>query len=433
MKIIKLKDGSAKLVLEKLEKRGKVHIEAIEPVVREIVDNVKTSGDVALLEYTKRFDKVDLNRDELKVSPDELKEAYKSLKEEEVEALKSAARNIRIHHSRQMRELDFKETVEGVRVAQVLRPIRRVGIYVPGGKAVYPSSVLMTVIPAKVAGVKEIVLCTPPDKNGKVNSAVLVAAQEAGADTIFKVGGAQAISAMAYGTESIPIVDKIVGPGNIYVTAAKIMVSHDVAIDNPAGPSEIMVLADESADPQFIAIDLIAQCEHGSDAIALLVTVSDELANKVSEQVYRMLKSVKRVEFVNEALEKNCWIFVSGSIEEALQLVNRLAPEHLEVMVKDPFTVLEKVENAGAVFLGQYTPVAVGDYAAGSNHVLPVGGYARVFSGLSIRDFTKTMDVVSCSRDGLRNLEKTVSVLAFLEGLEEHSKSVSVRLKDEKQ
>lgn len=428
MKIIKLKDGSAKIALEKLEKRRKVYREAVEPVVREIVDNVKTSGDKALLEYTKRFDKVDLNRDELKVSPDELKEAYKSLKEEEVEALKSVARNIRIHHSRQMRELDFKETVEGVKVAQVLRPIQRVGIYVPGGKAVYPSSVLMTVIPAKVAGVKETVLCTPPDKNGKVNSAVLVAAQEAGADVVYKVGGAQAIATFAYGTKTVPKVDKIVGPGNIYVTVAKVMVSREVAIDNPAGPTEIMVLADEDANPKFIAADLIAQCEHGSDSIALVITTSEDLAKKVAERIDQMKKSVKRARLVQEALENNCWIFVVDSIEVAVQVVNRLAPEHLEILVKDPYSVLKKVENAGAVFLGNYSPVAAGDYAAGSNHVLPVGGYARTYSGLSIRDFTKTIDVVSCNKEGLRNLEKTISVLALLEGLEEHWKSVSVRL-----
>jgi len=429
MKTLRLTDNSAELIIEKLEQRGRFSIEAVEDEVQKIIDNVRSLGDQAVLGYTKCFDDVDLDVDDLKVQEDEFKEAYGLLREEEVDAIRSAARNIRLHSARQKVELGFRETEKGVKVAQILRPIGRVGIYAPGGKAIYPSSVLMTTIPAKVAEVKGVILCTPPKKDGKIASSMLVAAREAGVDAVFKVGGAQAIAAMAYGTESIPKVAKIVGPGNICVTAAKVLVSLDVAIDNPAGPSEIMILADGAANPRFIAADMIAQCEHGPDALAVLVTTSDALARSVVEQIGQM-KAVRRLRVIDKALE-GCWIFVADSVEEAVQLVNRLAPEHLEILVKDPSPVLDKVENAGAIFVGEYSPVAAGDYAVGSNHVLPVGGYARTYSGLSVRDFTKAIDVVSCTKDGLRRLEKTIRTLADLEGLEAHWKSVSVRLEDE--
>jgi len=430
MKIVRLAEDSAELIIERLEQRGRFSIESVEDEVQKIIDNVRSLGDQAVLGYTKCFDGVDLEVDDLKVQEDEFKKAYASLRKGEIDAIRSAARNIRLHSTRQRVELGFQETEKGVKVAQILRPIGRVGIYAPGGKAIYPSSVLMTAIPAKVAGVRVIILCTPPSKDGKIASSILVAAREAGVDAVFKVGGAQAVAAMAYGTESIPKVDKIVGPGNIYVMAAKILVSRDVAIDNPAGPSEIMILADEAANPRFIAVDMIAQCEHGSDALAVLVTTSDTLARSVVEQMGQM-KAVKRRKIVEKALEEGCWIFLASSVQEAVKLVNRLAPEHLEILVKEPTPLLDKVENAGAIFVGEYSPVAAGDYAVGSNHVLPVGGYARTYSGLSIRDFTKTIDVVSCTKDGLHRLEKTIRALADLEGLEMHGKSVSVRLEDE--
>ena len=430
MKTLRLAEDSAELIIEKLEQRGRFSIESVEDEVQKIIDNVRSLGDQAVLGYTKCFDGVDLDVDDLKVQENEFKEAYGSLGEEEVDAIRNAARNIRLHSARQKVELGFRETEKGVKIAQILRPIGRVGVYAPGGKAIYPSSVLMTAVPAKVAGVKEVILCTPSKKDGKIASSMLVAAREAEVDAVFKVGGAQAIAAMAYGTDSIPKVDKIVGPGNIYVTAAKILVSRDVAIDNPAGPSEIMILADEAANPRFIAVDMIAQCEHDPDALAVLVTTSDALARSVVEQIGQM-KAVRRLRIVDKALEEGCWIFLASSVQEAVKLVNRLAPEHLEILVKDPSPVLGKVENAGAIFVGEYSPVAAGDYAVGSNHVLPVGGYARTYSGLSVRDFTKTIDVVSCTKDGLRRLEKTIRTLADLEGLEAHWKSVSVRLEDE--
>jgi len=429
MKIIKIRDKAAERVVTQLERRGRVNIEAVEDKVKEIVKTVKRTGDKALIKYTKFFDKADFAKIGFKVSKSEFKDAYKKLSKEQIDAIRDASRNIKLFHSRQFQELDFEETVRGVEIATILRPIRRVGVYIPGGKAVYPSSVLMTVIPARVAGVKEIFMCSPPDSEGKVDPAVLVAAEESSATAVFKVGGAQAIAAMAYGTETVPKVDKVVGPGNIYVTAAKILVSRDVDIDNPAGPSEIMILADDYANPEFIAADLIAQCEHGQDSLALVTTTSDSLATRIVQNLKLIKEKAGRKREIDKALKNNCWIFLTENLNEAVELVNRIAPEHLEIMVKHPVNVLKKTENAGAIFLGEYSPVAAGDYAAGLNHVLPVGGYAKTLSGLSIRDFTKTIAVVSCSIEGLANLEKTVNVLASIEGFEEHAKSISVRLK----
>jgi histidinol dehydrogenase len=375
----------------------------------------------------RRFDHVQLDKGSLKVSEAELEEAYRSLRKNEINAIKRAMKNIRLYHLNQKRGLDFTKIEDGIEIAQILRPILKIGIYVPGGMAIYPSSVLMTVIPARIAGAKKVILCTPPRKDGKINPAVLVAAREAGVDAIFKIGGAQAIAAMAYGTETVPKVEKIVGPGNIYVTAAKILVNQEVAIDMPAGPSEILVLADESANPRFVASDLIAQSEHSPDAFAVLVTPSKPLAEEVLKQIELLKKDAKRSDIIEKALDNNGWIFVVKDITQGLSVVNQLAPEHLEIILPNPFEVLDKIENAGAIFLGEYSAVVADDYAAGSNHVLPTGGYAKAYSGLSIRDFTKAIDVVHCTKDGLRRIKDTIFILARMEGFDSHERSVAVR------
>lgn len=428
MRIVNLvKEPDSMEIVSKLGSRGKLNISHVEQKVRGIVNDVKASGDQAVLKYTRLFDNVQLNRSSLKVSEAEFKEAYRSLSEGEIKAISRAMENIRLYHINQKRELDFIKIKNGIAIAQILRPIPKIGIYVPGGTAVYPSTVLMTAVPAKIAGVKEIILCTPPGRDGKITPSVLVAAREAGVDAIFKIGGAQAIAAMAYGTQTVPKVDKIIGPGNIYVTTAKILVSQEVAIDMPAGPSEILILADESANPKFIASDLIAQCEHDPNSFAALVTTSEILAKEVLRQIGSLERDAKRYGVVKEALDENGWIFVVKNISQGLDVVNRLAPEHLEIFLPNARRVLERVENAGAIFLGEYSPVAAGDYAVGSNHVLPTGGYARAYSGLSIRDFTKVIDVVYCTKDGLSLIKNTIFSLARVEGFDFHKKSISVR------
>jgi len=413
--------------LNQVLNRGKSDISSIESSVKTIINDVKEQGDKALLQYTEKFDKVRLNASKLKVTQREIKEAYKKLEKIQITALRKAADNIASFHKKQLRAKWTMQIAEGVTLGQVTRPLASVGIYVPGGKAAYPSSVLMCAIPAKVAGVKKIIVCSPPGKSGDVNPALLVAADIAGVSELYRVGGAQAIAAMAYGTGTVPKVDKIVGPGNVFVTAAKLEVSKDVAIDVPAGPSEVLIIADETGNASFIASDLLAQAEHDPQAWAILLTSSEALASAVKEEVYRQMKSLSRTEIIKSSIQKRGLIVIVRNIEEAIDYTNMIAPEHLQIQTKNPTKVLSKIRNAGAVFLGDYSPVAFGDYSSGLNHVLPTAGYAKIYSGLSSLDFVKTMNFLQCSKEGYRNLKETTVTIAEMEGFDAHAKSVIIR------
>ncbi|MBN1785312.1 MAG: histidinol dehydrogenase, partial [Candidatus Bathyarchaeota archaeon] len=407
-------------------------ISSIEASVKKIVADVRTKGDKALLIYTEKFDKVRLTASKLKVNEKEIKEAYKKLEKSQITALKTAAENIASFHKKQLRAKWTMEIAEGATLGQVTRPLASVGVYVPGGKAAYPSSVLMCAVPAKVAGVKKIVVCSPPGKVGDVDAALLVAADIAGVSEFYRVGGAQAIAAMAYGTSIVPNVDKIVGPGNVFVTAAKLEVSRDVAIDVPAGPSEVLVIADETGNTSFIASDLLAQAEHDPQAWAVLLTTSKTLATAVKEEVYMQMKTLSRKEIINSSIQERGLIVTVNSIEDAVRYSNMIAPEHLQIQTKNPPQVLDKIKNAGAIFLGSYSPVAFGDYSSGLNHVLPTAGYARIYSGLSSQDFVKTMNFIQCSKEGYRKLKETAVTIAEMEGFDAHLKSITARDEEKK-
>jgi histidinol dehydrogenase len=414
-------------ILDRVVNRGKMDLSSISLAVRKIITDVRENGDGALLRYTEKFDNIRLTRSKLKVAKKEIKEAYKKLERSQINALKKAAMNIARFHKKQTKDMWSLETAKGVTVGQATRPLSSVGVYAPGGKASYPSSVLMCAQPAQVAGVKKIVVCSPPGESGNVDPALLVAADIAGVTEIYRVGGAQAIAAMAYGTETVPKVDKIVGPGNVFVTAAKLEVSKDVAIDIPAGPSEVLVITDETANASFIASDLLAQAEHDPQAWAILLTISKDIALAVKEEVYKQMESLSRTETVKASIQRGGLIVIVKNIEEAVNYANLIAPEHLQIQTKTPREVFSKIQNAGAVFLGDYSPVAFGDYSAGLNHVLPTGGYAKVYSGLSTRDFVKTINFMQCSRQGYLNLKRTTVTLAKLEGFDGHARSVSIR------
>jgi len=416
-----------KEILDQLVNRGKTDLSTISLAVRKIITDVRESGDEALIHYTEKFDNVHLTKSKLKVAKNEIKEAYKKLERSQINALKKAAMNIARFHKAQIKDVWSLETVKGVTVGQVTRPLSSVGVYAPGGKASYPSSVLMCAIPAKVAGVKKIVVCSPPRENESINPALLVAADIAGVTEIYRVGGAQAIAAMAYGTETVPKVDKIVGPGNVFVTAAKLEVNKDVAIDIPAGPSEILIIADETANASFIASDLLAQAEHDPQAWSILLTTSRDLALAVKEEVYKQMEFLSRKETIKSSIQTGGLIVIVKNIEEAVNYTNLIAPEHLQIQTKIPRKVFSKIRNAGAVFLGNYSPVAFGDYSSGLNHVLPTGGYAKFYSGLSTRDFVKTINFLQCSRQGYLNLKRATVTLAKLEGFDGHARSVSIR------
>jgi histidinol dehydrogenase len=418
-------------MLYQVVNRGKSDLSTISSSVKKITDDVIENGDKALLQYTEKFDKICLPPSKLKVDEREIKEAYKKLKKSQLNALKKAAANITTFHKEQLRDKWTIETAEGVTAGQVTRPLSSVGVYVPGGRASYPSSVLMCAIPARVAGVETVIMCSPPRKNGDVDPVLLVAADIAGVEEIYRVGGAQAIAAMAYGTETVPKVDKIVGPGNVFVTAAKLEVNKDVAIDVPAGPSEVLVIADKTANASFIASDLLAQAEHDPQAYAILLTTSAALASAVKKEVNSQMKSLSRTEVIQSSLQKGGLIVVVSSVKEAVELANLIAPEHLQIQTKNPNDVFDKIRNAGAIFLGSYSPVAFGDYSSGLNHVLPTGGYARIYSGLSTSDFVKSMNFLQCSKEGYQNLKETAVTLAKMEGFDGHAKSVSIR-EDEK-
>jgi histidinol dehydrogenase len=416
--------------LERLLSR-QVGIQDVLPKVSEIIMEVASDGDNALFKYTEKFDGAKLPN--LKVSEEEIAAAYEAVDEDLIASLGQAAENILNFHDEQ-RERDFwlTEVSPGVFVGQKTVPLDSIGAYVPGGRASYPSSALMTIIPAKVAGVPRIVVCTPPNKDSQIMPLTLVAADMAGADEIYKLGGAQAIAAMAFGTKTIDRVYKIVGPGNVYVTAAKLLVRDAAEIDFPAGPSEVLIIADRTANPGVIASDMIAQAEHDPHSIAVLVTTDELLAQAVAEEVAILAQQAERLDIVNQSLD-HCAVLVASSLDEAVDFSNAFAPEHLEIITANPMDVLQDIQNAGSVFLGGFTPVAAGDYASGTNHVLPTSGYARVFSGLNVDHFTKKITVQKISEDGLRSLENCIVSLAKAEGLSAHAKSVEKRLEKNEQ
>jgi len=397
-------------------------------LVQEIVENVREKGDSALLEYTKKFDRANLKADELKVSEKEFEEAYSIVDEKFIAALKFAKKRIISYHENQRTDSWFTTEEDGVLLGQQISPIERVGIYVPGGMASYPSSVLMNAIPAKVAGVEEIAMCVPPDEDGQINPRTLAAAYEAGVTEVYRVGGAQAIAAMAYGTEAIKKVYKITGPGNIYVTLAKKLVFGTVDIDMLAGPSEVVVMADAKANPAYIAADMLAQAEHAPDATAILITTSARLAEDVDTQLDEQLQFIKRQGIAEEAIEKFGRILLTDSLGTAIRLVNFIAPEHLEIMIEDPMSILGEIKNAGAIFLGAYTPESVGDYVAGSNHILPTCGTARFYSPLGVYDFVKKSSVLSFTKEGLEKVVGPLEIIANAEGLDAHAKSATIRV-----
>jgi histidinol dehydrogenase len=413
--------------LNKIVNRGETATEEVANAVKEIVDRVRKQGDPAVLEFAERFDRVSLTLKEMKVSSDEIKAAYANVDPKKVEALKLAAQNIRVFHEKQKLTSWVSQEDSGVILGQLARPLRSVGVYVPGGKAVYPSSVLMNVIPAKVAGVEQIVMCSPVP-GGVLNPYILVAADMAGVSEIYKIGGAQAIAAMAYGTATIPKVDKIVGPGNIYVATAKRIVFGQVDIDMIAGPSEVLVIADDTADPSYVAADLLSQAEHDELASAILVTPSRSLAEKVDADIDRQMANLVRKEIARKSIDRFGAILIVKDLAEAAEVSNVIAPEHLELSVEKPFELLGLIRNAGAIFLGHFTPESVGDYVAGPNHVLPTGGTARFFSPLSTDDFMKKSSLLFYTKEGLTKVAEAVMHIAEVEGLEAHGNTVRVRM-----
>jgi histidinol dehydrogenase len=431
LKILDLKN-SYSYINEKLLKRDKFRTLEVIDKVTKIIDDVRRRSDDAVIEYTKTFDNVDLSQDELIVSEREIERAYQQIDKKYLDSLRVAKRNIEKFQSLQLQPLWFTETTPGVFVGQKYSPLKKVGIYVPGGRASYPSTVLMAAIPAKIAGVDEILITSPPTVNGNVSPSVIVAAKEVGVNKIFKIGGAQAIAAMAYGTAIIPKVEKIIGPGNIYVTTAKLLVSNEVRIDTPAGATEIVILADDSAKPKFIAYDLIAQAEHDPQSYCILISNSDKILNNVKKELNIIIKKSERKEIIEKSISDNGFLIKAKNIQEALDLIDDIAPEHLQLMVNEPFLILNKIRNSGAIFLGDYSPVSIGDYIAGSNHILPTGGFAKTYSGLSVRDFIKNIDIVYSSREGLAKLKPHLSNLAIHEELWGHEKSVEARFDDAK-
>ncbi len=430
MRIQSLTKASIDTLLSDLLKRSPANYDTYEASVKEIVENVRINGDDSLFSYTKQFDGADIKQSELVVTEEEIALAYKEVDDELVQVIRKALVNIRAFHEKQVQNSWFDSQNKGVILGQKVTPIENVGVYVPGGKAVYPSSVLMNIIPAKVAGVEHIYMCTPPDKTGKVCAQTLVAAKEAGVDVIYKVGGAQAIAAMAFGTESVQKVDKIVGPGNIYVALAKKAVFGHVSIDSIAGPSEILVLCDESANPKYVAADLLSQAEHDELASAILITTSEKLAKKVSMEIDNFLKVLSRRDIILKSLENFGYIFVAEDMDSAIEAANSIASEHLEIVTKNPFETMTKIKNAGAIFLGEYSSEPLGDYFAGPNHVLPTNGTARFFSALSVDDFIKKSSVISYSREALKEVHKDIEKFACQEQLTAHANSIKVRFED---
>ncbi len=411
----------------KRQKADEKAVQEVENSVKAIIKQVRENGDGALIEFALKYDKAELNLRTLKVRKEEIKEAYTKTSRDQVSSLKFMKERVNAFQKQQLTQTEIDSTGDGICVKTVLRPIESVGCYVPGGQAAYPSTLIMTTIPAKVAGVPRIVVCSPPDRKGKVNPLVLVAADICGVNEIYKVGGAQAIATLTYGTKSIKPVRKIVGPGSKYVTAAKVLVSTDVAIDMPAGPSEVLVLADESANPRFIAFDMVSQAEHGGDSVVGLITTSEKVAFQVQENLTRVTASAERAEKVSEALAKYGFIIICKNMKEAVSLVNQFAPEHLEVMTVKPNEIAGKL-IAGLILLGPYSPVALSDYGSGTNHVLPTAGFAQSYSGLSALDFMRRVSIVESSRTGLERVKDSIKVMAEAENLPNHYKAIQARL-----
>lgn len=433
MRKVVLTKETTKDILDTLLKRSPNNYGKFEAAVSEILSSIREKGDEALFAYTKEFDKTEINAGNIRVTEEEIKEAYEKVEPALVEVIRKALVNIRKYHEKQLQNSWFTSKEDGTMLGQKITALNRVGVYVPGGKAVYPSSVLMNIVPAKVAGVSRIIMTTPPGKDGKVNPSTLVAANEAGADEIYKAGGAQAIGALAYGTESIPKVDKIVGPGNIFVALAKKAVYGYVSIDSVAGPSEILVLADETANPRFVAADLLSQAEHDELASAILITTSRELADKAEEEVNGFLKVLSRKEIISKSLENFGYILIAENMEEAIEAANAIASEHMEIVTANPFEVMMKVRNAGAIFIGEYSSEPLGDYFAGPNHVLPTNGTAKFFSPLSVDDFVKKSSIVYYSREALKEIHKDIIQFASSEQLTAHANSIAVRFEKEEE
>lgn len=427
MRKVKLTADTKQNLLNDLLKRSPNNYTEYENVVADIINNVRAKGDAAVFEYTKKFDKWEVSADNLKVTEAEIEEAFQSIEPAFVEVMHKSADNIAAFHQKQLHNSWIDPKPDGSILGQKILPIAVSGVYVPGGKAAYPSSVLMNVIPAKVAGVKKIVMTTPAGADGKVNPGTLVAAKIAGVDEIYKVGGAQAIAAMAFGTQSIPKVDKITGPGNIFVALAKKACFGFVSIDSIAGPSEILVIADETANPRYVAADLLSQAEHDELASAILITTSEELADKVSEEIDGFLQELSRKEIIEKSLQNYGYQLIAESMEDAIDAANAIASEHLEILTKDPYQVMTKIENAGAIFLGEYSSEPLGDYYAGPNHILPTNGTARFFSPLNVDDFMKKTSIISYSREALEQAHEDIELFAQKEGLTAHANSIHVR------
>ena len=431
MRIVKLDENTREQALEKLIGRGASGYGDYEKTVQDIIANVRENGDEAVIGYEKKFDRCDLTPQTLRVSREEIEEAYAALDPALIEVMKKAAANIRDYHEKQKRNSWITTREDGVILGQKITPIEVSGCYVPGGRAVYPSSVLMNIVPAKVAGVEKIIMCTPPGANGKAAAGTVVAADIAGADEIYKVGGAQAIAAMAYGTQTIPKVDKITGPGNIFVALAKKQCFGVTGIDSVAGPSEILVIADSTANPRFVAADLLSQAEHDPMASAILLTTDMALAKAVSDEIDGFLKTLSRAEIINKSLEDYGYIFVGDTMEDLIGAANTIASEHLEIITANPYEVMTKIKNAGAIFLGSYSSEPLGDYFAGPNHILPTNGTARFFSPLGVDDFVKKSSIISYSKEALRAVHKDIELFAMSEGLTAHANSIAVRFEEE--
>ena len=432
MRIVQLTQDSKKNILNNMLKRSPNNYGTYEETVNQILADVKARGDEAVFEYTKKFDRFDLNAGNIQVTGEEIKNAYEELDEGLVDVIRKSAENIRAFHSKQLRNSWFDAKPDGTILGMKITALEKVGVYVPGGKAAYPSSVLMNVVPAKVAGVDQVIMTTPCNAEGKVNPGTLVAADIAGVSVIYKVGGAQAIAAMAYGTQSIPKVDKITGPGNIFVALAKKAVYGYVSIDSIAGPSEILVLADETANPRYVAADLLSQAEHDELASAILITTSKDLAEKVSAEVDGFVEVLERKAIIQKSLDNYGYILVADTMEDAIDAVNEIASEHLEILTANPFDVMTKIRNAGAIFLGEYASEPLGDYFAGPNHILPTNGTAKFFSPVNVDDFIKKTSIISYSRSALKKFSEDIQIFAKSEGLTAHANSIKVRFENDK-
>lgn len=430
MNVITLTEESIQGLLTDLLKRSPNNYPEYEGTVNEIIETVREKGDEALFSYTEKFDHCVLSPDTIQVTREEIDEAYTQLDEEFIRVMRQSAENIRVYHEKQLRTSWFDYKPDGTILGQKITPISRAGVYVPGGKAAYPSSVLMNVVPAKVAGVPEIIMCTPPGKDGKVNPGTLVAADIAGVDKVYKAGGAQAIAAMAFGTASIPKVDKITGPGNIFVALAKKAVYGFVSIDSIAGPSEILVLADETATPRYVAADLLSQAEHDELASAILITTSEELAKQVQVEIDGFVKKLSRSEIIGKSLDCYGYILIAENMDAAIAAANAVASEHLEILTKNPFDTMTKIKNAGAIFLGEYSSEPLGDYYAGPNHILPTNGTAKFFSPLNVDDFIKKTSIISYSQSALERVHNDIELFAQNEGLTAHANSIAVRFEN---